>query len=66
MQTTGCAGGCFVARTGMSASRRIRLASIPSVQQVVAPDYHHRLPAFLLARESALGARIRGKAAAAA
>jgi glutathione S-transferase len=42
---------------------RKTLAQRPSVQQAVAADYHQRLHAFLLARDSALGDRMREDAA---
>lgn len=45
---------------------RTTLAQRRSVQQAVAPDYHQHLRTFLLARDSALSARIREDTAAAA
>ena len=45
---------------------RKALAVRPSVQQAVAPDYPQRLRAFLLARDSALAARMRVETAVAA
>jgi glutathione S-transferase len=45
---------------------RTTLARRPSVQQAVAPDYHRHLRMFLLARDSAISARMRNETAAAA
>jgi glutathione S-transferase len=45
---------------------RATLARRASVQQAVATDYHQRLRTFLLARDSALSARMREETAAAA
>ena len=45
---------------------RAMLAKRPAVQQAAAPDYHRHLRTFLLARDSALGARMRNETAAAA